>query len=72
MEALLDKVDELLSFLELRDKIIRLAEVLTLQEAERTGEKHISLISAALEEACLRFDIDKSEFIEKCRRNGNV
>lgn len=72
MEALPDKVDELQSFLELRDKIIRLAAVLTLQEAERTGEKHISLIPAALEEACLRFDIDKREFIERCRKYGNV
>lgn len=48
----------------LRNKVKNLAAELARQEAERTGKDYKECTSNALEEACIRLEVDQREFIE--------
>ena len=49
---------------DIRSKLINMATSLALQESEETGKCYKECTSDALEEACLRLNIDKKEFLK--------
>lgn len=49
---------------ELRKKVIDLAASLALQESQATGKDYSECVCKALDEACIRLQIDKKEFIK--------
>jgi hypothetical protein len=49
---------------DLKNKVKNLAAELALQEAERTGKDYKECISSSLDEACIRLDVNRKEFIK--------
>lgn len=49
---------------ELRKKVINTATALALQEINQTGQAYTKALSKALNEACIRHDVSRKEFIK--------
>lgn len=49
---------------ELRKRVINTATALALQETERIGQAYTKALSKALNEACIRHDVSRKEFIK--------